>query len=147
MRLRLYEHRLRFFDRISNPDFPKDRLVLKALKEHTMGGWGSTYMSGISEMEEETKVWKSNTYGDRKKILNNWGEDLVLNNLRGHDSLVALPTKPKKSWTMYPHVSETSNSQILSSFMLGNAHLGNKDSFLRHIRPELATKDLSLIHI
>ena len=141
MKLRHYQTKLRFYDRISSPSFPKTRLAHKALMEHISGGWDSSYMRGITEMEEEVKLWKGSGPAERKSILDQWGEDLVSEVLRSSESCRFMPERPTKRWSPYPHVSESTSSGILSSFMLANGHMGNKDTFSAGIRPDVASPE------
>ena len=97
-------------------------------------------------MEEEVKLWKGSGPAERKSILDQWGDDLVSEVLSSSESCRFMPKRPTKRWSPYPHVSESANSGILSSFMLANGHMGNKDTFSANIRPDVASTE-GYIHL
>ena len=72
MRHRVYEQKLRFFNRISSPSFPDSRLARKALREVTSPSWNSDFYADIVKIKRDTGVWRGSSPEDVMKILDNW---------------------------------------------------------------------------
>ena len=64
MRHRIYEQKLRFFQRISSPSFGEHRLARKALQELSSGAWSSDYLQDIFRIKTHTGAWRSNSPDD-----------------------------------------------------------------------------------
>ena len=138
MRQRVYESKIKFYDWVS--DLPESRLAHQALRENLSGGWDSSYIRHIVDIEVDTGIATISDRSERRSRLDSWGRERIRSEVLSKPSLSSLPL-PSQGWKPCSYVCDQEWSSVLSDFRAGNTRLGNRgpgeDGLAHHPHPWL----------
>ena len=118
------ERRLKYFMRISKPNYGGSKLVSECIQEQKRNSGDHFFMREIDRLIHKIQGFP----GKNMEIqLNNYYVETLKNEIRRARSLAGLPF-PKSWWTKQKYVNDSALSSLVACFRAGNAGLGNRDS-------------------